>query len=61
MVCHKLGFAFKKKSACCRKQHREEIVRLQQQLKSATASTKGGATEAERSKKELEKLRYSKS
>ena len=44
-------------SKWCRKQHREEIVKLQQQLKSTTASTKGGAAEAERSKKELEKLR----
>lgn len=42
----------------CRKQHREEVVKLQQLLKSTTASTKGGAAEAERSKKELEKLRY---
>ena len=42
---------------CHRKQHREELVKLQQQLKSVSASGKGGAAEAERSKKELEKLR----
>ena len=32
-------------------------MKLQQQLKSTAASGKGGAAEAERSKKELEKLR----
>ena len=45
-------------SVSCRKQHREEVVKLQQQLKSTSASTKGGAVEAERAKKDLEKTRW---
>ena len=40
-----------------RKQHREEVVRLQQQLKSTSATSKGGAAEADRTKKDLEKTR----
>ena len=41
----------------CRKAHREEMIKVQQQLKSSSAASKGGAAEAEKTKKELEKLR----
>ena len=40
-----------------RKAHREEVVRLQQQLKSTAMTSKGGAVEADRFKKDLEKTR----
>ena len=42
-------------AASCRKQHKEEVEKLQQQLKSASAAVK--AAEAERAK-DLEKTRW---
>lgn len=53
-----LRTAFDRTVMLCRKQHREELVRLQQQLKSSSASSKGGAVEAERTKKDLDKTRW---
>jgi hypothetical protein len=41
----------------CRRAHREEITKLQQQLKTASMSSKGGQVESERLKKDLEKTR----
>lgn len=40
-----------------RRQHKEEMVKLQQQLKSTTMSSKGGQQETDRAKKELDKTR----
>lgn len=40
-----------------RRQHKEQIATLQQQLKSASHSSKGGEKESDRVKKELDKTR----
>jgi hypothetical protein len=42
----------------CRRAHREEVTKLQQQLKTASMSSKGGQVESERLKKDLEKTRW---
>ena len=41
----------------CRRQHKQELMKLTQQLKSASISTKGGEKESDRLKKDLDKSR----
>ena len=41
----------------CRRQHKQELMKLTQQLKSASVSSKGGEKESERLKKDLDKSR----
>lgn len=42
---------------CCRRLHKQEIIKLSQQLKTVSVSTKGGEKESDRLKKEVDKSR----
>jgi len=41
----------------CRRLHKQELLDLRQQLKTASVSSKGGEKESDRLKKELDKAR----
>lgn len=43
----------------CRRLHKQEMLELRQQLKTASVSNKGGEKESDRLKKELDKARLS--
>ena len=44
----------------CRRLHKQEMLEVRQQLKTASVSSKGGEKESDRLKKELDKIRYGK-